>query len=80
MGLTGFNLRRRKRALEKIKEEAKNAVRKPNVTVNEVAETVSVDDMTKDELLAFADEKGVEVTKQMKKSDIVEAIQKAMEG
>jgi len=72
MGLTGFNLRRRKRAALL----AQQAVE----TTPEVAETVSVDDMTKDELLAFADEKGVEVTKQMKKSDIVEAIQKAMEG
>lgn len=80
MGLTGFNLKRRKMALDALKEKAKHAVKKKDEMVAPVVETVSFDDMTKEQLLTLAEEQGIEVSKTLKKAEIVEAIKTAMEG
>lgn len=76
MGLTGFNLRRRARAKAKAQEALVEKMEVEGVETDAPA----FEDMTKEQLLAFADGNGVEVSKTLKKAEIVEAIKTAMEG
>jgi Rho termination factor, N-terminal domain len=60
---------------EKASQERLDALAPADVATEEVAEEGSLEDLTKDELLALAEERGVETTTSMNKADIIAAIE-----